>query len=173
MKKKINLTIASLALAFLGLSSSVSAGPIAVNGGWTTFGFEGVGSSFSGQPYTFSLVGNGVLKVTDAFAIGDIFDVYDSVLGLLFSTSAPSNDGSNAGTNYDTAFSDAKWSSGSIALSAGNYSITGITTASPFGGGDGALQVVSAVPVPATLALFGLGLAGLGWSRRKKCKQNS
>ncbi len=168
MKKKINLIIASLALVFLGLSSSVSAGPISVGGGWTVFNFGDVGSSFSDEPYTFSLVGDGVLKVTDGFADGDSFDVYDSVLGLLFSTSAPTDDGSNTGNNYDLAFADAKWSSGSIALSAGSYSITGITTSSPYGGGDGALQVVSAVPNPATLALFGLGLAGLGWSRRKK-----
>ncbi len=37
-------------------------------------------------------------------------------------------------------------------------------------GGDrvGLGEVAALVPVPATLALFGLGLAGLGWSRRKK-----
>ena len=34
--------------------------------------------------------------------------------------------------------------------------------------GSGTVQSLTAVPIPATLALFGLGLAGLGWSRRKK-----
>ncbi|WP_233076218.1 PEP-CTERM sorting domain-containing protein [Paraglaciecola chathamensis] len=34
--------------------------------------------------------------------------------------------------------------------------------------GWGTVSESSAVPAPATLALLGLGLAGLGWSRRKK-----
>ena len=33
---------------------------------------------------------------------------------------------------------------------------------------DTSIALVSDIPEPATLALFGLGVAGLGWSRRKK-----
>lgn len=47
----------------------------------------------------------------------------------------------------------------------------GLCTTGLFGGPAPFLDVISHpihVPVPATLALFGLGLAGLGWSRRKK-----
>jgi hypothetical protein len=165
---KQKLLIASLAIGVLGLSSNVSAGPISVGGGWTTVSFGGVGSNFSEEPYTFTLAGNGLLKVTDAFAIGDTFDIYDSGLGLLFSTSLPNDDGANAGNDYDFAYADTRWSSGSIELSAGSYSITAITTASPFGGGDAGLMVSNVVNSPATLALFAIGFAGLGWSKRKK-----
>jgi hypothetical protein len=58
---------------------------------------------------------------------------------------------------------------------------TGLNTLSVFGtlisGGDTTYSVaeatleysaVESVPAPATLALFGLGLAGIGWSKRKK-----
>lgn len=165
---KRKLLIACLAISAFGLSSNVSAGPISVGGGWTTFQFGDVGLGFSEEPYAFTLAGNGLLKVTDAYRIGDTFDIYDSALGLLFSTSLPNDDSTDARGDFDFAYADTRWSSGSISLSAGSYSITGITTASPFGDGNGGVMVSNVVTSPATLALFAIGFAGLGWSKRKK-----
>jgi hypothetical protein len=46
----------------------------------------------------------------------------------------------------------------------------GVNSPAPYGGttGSGTVQSLVAVPEPATLALFGIGLAGMGFARRKK-----
>jgi hypothetical protein len=112
---------------------------------------------------------NCVLEVTDGYFQGDQYEVFN-LLGSIGSTSVPVTTCANVLNDWDTAFADAGWSSGSFSLSAGVYSITGVAIASPFGGGAGALRVdVSAVPLPAAIWLFGTGLLGLiGFSKCRK-----
>ena len=96
--KSIKLAVAG---ALLAASGATMADPIAVDAGWYGFCFDaGVGQAAfaggcqndgvgeAGNPFTFSLSGNGVLKVTDAFLHGDVFDVFVNSV-LAFTTSAP------------------------------------------------------------------------------------
>ena len=168
-------------VSLLALSAPSHAGPITV-GSWVGFCFAGVGSGAtagcqndasqtSGNSFTFNLLGSGLLRVVDAFNRGDRFDVFDGAT-LLFSTSlVPIGSGST--TDPDTAFADPTYSSGSILLGSGAHSINIRVTASPFGGGGAYLEVSNAVPEPATLSLLGLGLAGLGFVRRRKMQASA
>lgn len=165
--------------ALLCASATTMAGPIAVDAGWYGFCFggpgspaqfgclnEGVGST--GNPFTFSLVAAGLLKVTDAFDVGDTFDVYINSV-LAFTTSTP---GSGGGvSDPDVAFASGDYSAGSLALAPGDYSVDILVNQSPFGGGGAYLEVESTappLPLPGTLALMGLGMAALGFRTRKR-----
>ena len=52
-----------------------------VDGSWIGFNFFGVGTDASGSPYTFTCEATGcTLTVTDCFARGDIFEVFESAV---------------------------------------------------------------------------------------------
>ena len=86
---------AVIAILVLGFSGQVAAGPIIPDAGWYGFCFgsssgdpatpgcqnEGIGTT--GNTFTFTLAGPGILKVTDAFVVADTFDVY---INSIFST---------------------------------------------------------------------------------------
>jgi PEP-CTERM motif len=167
------------AAALIAASASSFAGPITANqwygfcfaagaGNAATAGCQNQAADTSGNAFTITLATPGLLKVTDAFVFGDIFDVF--VNGVLSFTTGGGVAGPTT-SDPDVAFNSGNYDKGSVALPIGNYSIDVFTRVTPGGIGGAYLQVLDnqpdgTVPNPGTLSLVGLGLLGLGLRRR-------
>ena len=134
------------------------------------------------------LTDTATLEVTDAFRWGDVFRVLANGTEL-GSTSDPEETeytGDDYFRDYDAAFNDIRWSSGSWNLGPGEYFITGYVTTSELRG-RGALRLIdfeqsstgafieqtetpntTPVPLPGSLSLMlGAGAIAASISRRR------
>jgi len=181
--------------AIFGMASSARADPVPVGGLWQEFSWTGPGvfargclpndplglgcvpssggnSAFApAPPWTFTFgAGGGNLTVTDAFSIGDSFNIFD--FGVLIGTTPSVAQGGNCGDNPVPCLANPLVSHGVFSLLAGAHSITIQTRVAPFGAGAAYFrtdQNQNVVPEPTSMLLLGTGLLGaFGVARRKR-----
>jgi PEP-CTERM motif len=146
-----------------------SATTLAVDTGWISDSISAADAPSDDSPWTFTLLGDGFFRVTDAFVPGDTYSVFSGA--TLIGTSAFNGAqapltpvGDSLG---EPGWEDASFSHLELFLSAGSYSLT--VDGDVVGGLPATFYVrADSIPEPATIVLLGAGLAGLATMGRRK-----
>lgn len=160
---------AALALATAATPyASASAATLVVGAGWKSFYFGGSGSAISDLSgdtnYNFTLASAAELHVVDAYSIGDTFKIFN--FGNTIGSTGAFDINAPVTGNAAVAFAGTGYSKLSVVLAPGKYSLSGIATSSPFGGGGAYIELAptnqNAVPEPATWMMMICGYLVVG-----------
>jgi hypothetical protein len=185
LKRCLAVTLLTFAATFAAVPVATGT-PLALGGPWIVLDQPMATGDFFTAPdatheWTLNCPSICRFIITDLFVATDRFEVYDGAVLIATTPLLPDWTALAAGPfdsppwtdDPDIAFASGFFSSLVISLGAGSHSLSikdihipPTVSGAPFG--DGTVAFRAAIPEPATLALFGLALVGLGFVRRHK-----
>lgn len=166
---RVPAVILALTSAFTVLPASATT--LLAGSGWQDDTATAPGVPSNGSTWDFTLTGNGLFSVTDAFLTGDVYTLSGGATGSTTFYAGSAMDVQATGF-YGAEWTNSGYSKIAVSLLAGTYSIS---IAGNCGAGCPAGFAVrvddvaaSAVPESATWAMMLIGFGGIGFAVRRR-----